>query len=532
MPKQKSFFKGALILTLAGVLGKMLGALYRIPFNRIVGEKGAALYGLSYSVYSILFALSTAGIPLAVSKMVAVYEQRREHGESLRLLRLTFVLLTCIGLSVALFVFFKAEWIAVTVFHEPHAALSLKALSPAMLFSCLMAVFRGYFQGHQQMIPTALSQILEQFFRVGTIFLAIFVLAGRPLEVVVAGASFGSAVGEIIAFVFLLCVFGVWFRRHHPVNEVAITQPDTNGQMIRQLVYYAVPISIGALVLPIMQFIDSTLIIARLEVSGMIHGDALVQYGFLASYAMPIINLPFIITTAVSASLVPTIADLYEQKDFSGVDHNIRTSLMLTIVLMLPAAAGLATLGTPICKLLYNNESAGVALSYVAFTVLCVGVYQVSAGALQGLGRVLVPMTSLIIGAAVKAVLTYILPSIPGADVRSAAMATVIGFGVAMLHNIYQLGRIVGWGWFSLKQHVLKPVCATVVMSVCVLFIKSLFVNPIAHSFQVTALGIVVGVVVYFAVLFALGGVDRDTLMKLPKIGPKLAAKWKQEEVQ
>lgn len=526
MAKQKSFFKGALILTIAGVLGKMLGALYRIPFNRIVGEQGAALYGLSYSVYSILFALSTAGIPLAVSKMVAVYEQRGEHGESLRLLRLTFVLLACIGLCVALFVFFNAEWIAMAVFHEPHAALSLKALSPAMLFSCLMAVFRGYFQGHQQMIPTAVSQILEQFFRVGTIFLAIFVLAGRPLEVVVAGASFGSAVGEIIAFSFLLIVFAVWFSRRHPHNEVVIEDPDTNGQMIRQLIFYAIPISIGALVLPIMQFIDSALVITRLEASGMVHGDALVQYGFLASYAMPIINLPFIITTAVSASLVPTIADLYEQKDQAGVDHNIRTSLMLTIILMLPAAAGLATLGSPICKLLYNNESAGVALSYVAFTVLCVGVYQVSAGALQGLGKVLVPMTSLIIGATVKAVLTFILPGIPGADVRSAAIATVIGFGVAMLFNIFQLGRIVGWGWFSLKQHVIKPSLATAVMSACVLLVKNLYVNPIAHSFQVTGLGIIVGVVVYFAVLFAIGGIDRDTLMKMPKIGPRLAARW------
>ena len=134
MSKQKSFFKGALILTLAGVLGKMLGALYRIPFNRIVGEEGAALYGLSYSLYSILFALSTAGIPLAVSKMVAVYEERRESGESLRLIRAAFMLLASIGVLVGLFVFFRADWIAQTLFNEPKAALSLKALSPAMLF--------------------------------------------------------------------------------------------------------------------------------------------------------------------------------------------------------------------------------------------------------------------------------------------------------------------------------------------------------------------------------------------------------------
>lgn len=525
MSNEKSFVKGALILTIAGVLGKMLGALYRIPFNRIVGETGAALYGLSYSVYSILFALSTAGIPLAVSKMIAVYEQRQEHGESVRLLKLTFTLLSSIGIAVGLFVFFQAEWIAASLFHEPDAALSLKALSPAMLFSCLMAVFRGYFQGHQQMIPTAISQILEQFCRVGTIFIAIFVLAHKPLEVIVAGASFGSAVGGMMGFLFLSCVFLFYYKKHKPRNKVAPAAPETNAEMMKTLLYLAVPISIGALVLPIMQFIDSSLVISRLEVSGLSHGKALVQYGFLASYAMPIINLPFIITTAISASLVPTVADLFEQNNQEGIHHNIRTSLMLTIILMLPAAAGLATLGDAICKLLFKTASPGIALSYVAFTVLCVGLYQVSAGALQGLGKVLVPMVSLLIGAIIKGVLTFILPAQPGADVRMAAIATVIGFAIAALHNIWQLGCIVGWQWFSLKQMILKPAFATMAMAACVLLIKAQFENPMANATLVTGLCIVVGAVSYFIVLFAIGGIDQATLEKIPKIGHKFAKK-------
>lgn len=526
MTKQKSFFKGALILTIAGVLGKMLGALYRIPFNRIVGEEGAALYGLSYSVYQILFALSTAGIPLAVSKMVAVYEERQESGESLRLLKAAFAMLALIGLLVGLFVFTQAERIAVFVFNEPAAALSLKMLSPAMLFSCLMAVLRGYFQGHQQMVPTAISQILEQFFRVGTIFIAIFLLAGRPLHVIVAGASFGSAVGGILGFTFLAVFFIWYYKRKQPKNLVEPAVQESTGSMLKQLLYYAIPISIGALVLPIMQLIDSTLDITRLEASGMVHSEALIQYGYLASYAMPIINLPFIITTAVSASLVPTIANLYEQKDRAGVDNNIRTSLMLTVILMLPAAAGLATLGRPICALLYNNPESGTALSYVAFTVLAVGVYQVSGGALQGLGRVFIPMSSLIIGAIIKAILNYVLLAQPGADIRMAAIATVVAFSVAALHNLYQLGRIVGWKWFSLKQLVIKPAVATIVMAACVTAVKFFFVDLIGRAFIITACGIVVGVVVYFVVLFLIGGIDSETLEKMPKIGPKLASKW------
>ena len=284
--KQKSFFKGALILTIAGVLGRMLGALYRIPFNRIVGEEGAALYGLSYSLYSLLFALSTAGIPLAVSKMVAVYEERGEHGESVRLLKAAFMMLAAIGIVVALFVFTQADWIARTVFTEPAAGPSLRTLSPAMLFSCLMAVLRGYFQGHQQMVPTAISQILEQFFRVGVIFIALFLLAGQALPTIVAGASFGSAVGTIIGFTFLAIYFAHYYRSNHPTNIVTPEERESTAAMLKQLVIYAIPISIGALVLSITQFIDSTMDIGCLEASGMAHAEALVQYGYLASYAM------------------------------------------------------------------------------------------------------------------------------------------------------------------------------------------------------------------------------------------------------
>ena len=446
--KQKSFFKGALILTIAGVLGRMLGALYRIPFNRIVGEEGAALYGLSYSLYSLLFALSTAGIPLAVSKMVAVYEERGEHGESVRLLKAAFMMLAAIGIVVALFVFTQADWIARTVFNEPAAALSLRTLSPAMLFSCLMAVLRGYFQGHQQMVPTAISQILEQFFRVGVIFIALFLLAGQARPTTVAGASLGSAVGTIIGFTFLAIYFAHYYRSNHPTNIVTPEERESTAAMLKQLVIYAIPISIGALVLSITQFIDSTMDIGCLEASGMAHAEALVQYGYLASYAMPIINLLFIITSAISSSLVPTIANLYELKDGDGVQHNVRTSILLTVIIMLPAAAGLATLGTPICALLYNNAASGAALSYVAFAVVGIGVYQVL---------------------------------------------------------------------------IVKPVVSTLAMAACVTLVKLALGGS---AFLTTACGVVVGVIVYFAVLFVIGGIDRDTLEKFPKIGPKLVRKW------
>lgn len=299
MASKKSFVKGALILTFAGVLAKVLGALYRIPFNRIVGEEGAALYALGYSLYLILFALSTAGIPLAVSKLIAVAEERKAYGESERLLKVSLGFMASLGIIAFLVVFFGADWISENLFHEPRASLSIRCLAPAMLFSCLTSVFRGYFQGKQMMSPTAISQVTEQLFRVLLIFVAIYALAGESLEVIVAGATLASAVGALLSFSFLVTFFIRHRRRHLIPKEDLIndtTDKKTVGKILSELLWLTIPICIGALVLPLMQFVDTTVIIPRLMSIGYSSNEALIHQGYLTSYAMPIISLPFIIT--------------------------------------------------------------------------------------------------------------------------------------------------------------------------------------------------------------------------------------------
>lgn len=525
---KKSFFQGALILTIAGICGKILSAGYRVPFNRMVGPEGAGIYSMSYSIYSIIFALSTAGIPLAVSKMVAVTEERKLKGESIRIVRVSSVLLAVIGCFVAIIFFLSAPWIATHYFEEPRVIPSLQALAPAMLFSCLMAVFRGFFQGQQNMVPTAVSQILEQFFRVGTILLSLFVLLNKPLQWVVAGASFGSMVGGLCGFLFLLIVFLRYQKKHQPQNDQSDTYVDSlsDREIIKQLLYYAIPISIGALMLPIMQFIDSSLVTRRLEMAGFEHEIAISQLGYISNYAMPIINLPFIVTTAIAASLVPAVANAFELKDANGINGNVRAAMMLTMILTLPASAGLYFLATPISVLLYNDADAGPVLAALAFTVLVVGLYQATSGALQGLGHVLIPMASLLIGASAKIALTWILPTLPTLNIKGAALATVISFGLAALHNILQLARCIGWQWFDWMQTVLKPILATTIMVASVEGLLLIGSKLLFSEVLILPFAIILGGLTYFVVLYFIGGIEREALLKIPKVGAKLAARF------
>ena len=525
----KSFVKGALVLSIAGILAKCLGALYRIPFARLASDECGAIYALVYPIYNLLLALSTAGIPLALSKLVAEYEEQGKSGMSLRILKLSLLLLASVGIIVSVALFISADWIATNVWEVPGAALSIRAITPAMLFTCIQAVFRGYFQGMQQMVPTALSQITEQFVRVGVIFAALFLLMPYGDEITAAGATAGAAVGSGAALLLMLSIYARYRKKQKADADMASKMDDlkesiSNSQVLQKVVALAVPIAIGSLVLPVMQTIDSVLVLARLQAGGMSIDTAMVEFNYLGNCVQPIINLPFMITTAVAASLVPNISEALAMGQKQKVSETFANAMQLAILVVLPATVGLMTLAEPIMNMLYEKPGAGVAMFWSAAVVLVVGLYQISAGTLQGMGKAMVPMYSLLLGAAVKIVLTYTLTAIPAVGIRGAALGSVIGFAAAAGNNIYQVSRKIGWDWLSMKYHIVKPVISVAAMAVLVLAAYSGVYALLSSNGTATLISIMIGGCAYFAVLLAIGCVSLEIIRKMPKVGNKLAA--------
>ncbi|MBQ5862846.1 MAG: polysaccharide biosynthesis protein [Peptococcaceae bacterium] len=524
----KSFVKGAVVLSVAGIMAKCLGALYRIPFARIASDECGAIYALVYPIYNLLLALSTAGIPLAISKLVAEYEEQGKSGMSLRILKLSLLLLASIGIVVAVALFISADWIATTVWEVPGAAISIRVITPAMIFTCIQAVFRGYFQGMQQMVPTALSQITEQFVRVTVIFAALFLLMPYGDEVTAAGATFGATVGSGMALALMLTIFFL-YRKKQKNNPLWISRMDdlaesiSNSQVLKKVVALAIPIAIGSLVLPVMQSIDSILVLSRLQAGGLSLDTSLVEFNYLGNCVQPIINLPFMITTAVAASLVPNISEALAMGQNEKVRVTFANAMQLAILIVLPATVGLMTLATPIMELLYDKPGAGVAMFWSAAVVLVVGLYQISAGTLQGMGKAMVPMYSLLIGAAIKILLTFTLTAMPAVGIRGAAIGSVIGFAVAAGNSVYQVSRKIGWGWLSSRYHVVKPLISVVVMAVLVLASYSGIYMLLDSNGLATLVSIAIGGCAYFAVLLAIGGVSLEIIRKVPKLGNKLA---------
>lgn len=525
----KSFVKGAVVLSVAGILAKCLGALYRIPFARIASDECGAIYALVYPIYNLLLALSTAGIPLAISKLVAEYEEQGKSGMSLRILKLSLLLLASIGILVAVVLFISADWIAETVWEVPGAAMSIRVITPAMIFTCIQAVFRGYFQGMQQMVPTALSQITEQFVRVAVIFAALFLLMPYGDEITAAGATAGAAVGSGAALLLMLTIYFLYRKKQKSNPAMAgrmddLRQSISNSQVLQKVVTLAIPIAIGSLVLPVMQSIDSVLVLARLQAGGMALETALVEFNYLGNCVQPIINLPFMITTAVAASLVPNISEALAMGQNDKVRSTFASAMQLAILIVLPATVGLMTLAEPIMEMLYDKPGAGIPMFWSAAVVLVVGLYQISAGTLQGMGKAMIPMYSLLLGAAIKIVLTYTLTAIPLLGIRGAALGSVVGFAVAAGNNIYQVSRTIGWGWLSVKYHVVKPIISVTAMAVLVLAGYAGVYTLFSSNGLATLASIVIGGCAYFAVLLAIGGVSLDIIRKVPKLGNKLAA--------
>ncbi|MGI6727323.1 MAG: putative polysaccharide biosynthesis protein [Anaerovoracaceae bacterium] len=530
---KKTFLQGALILGVAGLVIKLLGAAFRIPLANIIGDTGMGYYQTAYPVYVLLLTLSTAGIPVAISRMVAERNAVGNPFEAYRVFRISFVLLFTIGIFSSAVLFFGAEPI-VNFLENPGAKYAMMAIAPALFFVPMMAAFRGFFQGMQDMRPTAVSQVIEQLFRViiGLVLAVIFLRKG--LTFAAAGASFGATAGAIAG---LIAVIGVYlYRRKNILIDMGgfSKKPiEKSGSILFQILIIAIPITIGAAIMPIMNTIDVAIVIKRLTAVGFTHDAANSLYGQLTGMAGPLINFPQVLTQAISMSLVPAVAASYKRREMEFLRYNVELGLRTALILGLPCALGLMTLAEPIMLLLYPAQrasavSAAPSLFILAFGVIFLATVQTLTGVLQGIGKQLIPVRNLAIGAVVKVIITYFLTGISAINIQGAAMGTVAAYIVASTLNLLAVRKYTGTR-FDLGITVAKPLIAGIVMSICVFFIHRLTYGILGRILEsdnfsnalATAFAILLGVLVYLFMLIRTRAISSEELKLLPK-GDKL----------
>ncbi len=522
MKRKQSFIKGAAILGVAALFTKLLGAVYRIPYQNITGDEGMFVYQQVYPLYSLLLTVATAGVPIAVSKMVSERLAQSDQIGARRLFRTAATVLTSSGAIFFMLLFFSAPWIAGWMGSREMLTLPIRAVSFALLIVPLTSTIRGYFQGYQDMVPTAVSQVVEQVVRVGTILIAAWWLMSTGAGVVQAGAGavFGAFTGALAALITLLFFWQRRLRKERGFPEERVTKEESAGAMIKRLFALAIPICFGSLVLPLFSLVDSFTVANVLEWSGWTKALSIQEKG-VYDRSQPMIQFASFFASAVSLSIVPAIAEAQVQGKLRTVVDRSGQAIYMTLLLGLPASIGLAIVASPTNIMLFKDNAGSAAMSIFAFTAIFSTLGMTSSGILQGLGNVMLPARNLMIGALTKLSLNLVL--IPIWDIRGAALATVIGYGVATAFNLWALTSKLPGMWLRTRFGPLffanfwMGVAAYATMWLLIQFTQEM--DSLRLAMTITSLSAVaVGVIVYTFAMFRLGVLQRNDLERIPKL--------------
>lgn len=518
-----SFLKGALILGLAGIIVKVIGAFFRIPLGNLIGAEGMGYYQAAYPVYTLFLTLATAGFPTALAKLVSEKMAIGDYKGAHKVFKVSYTVLAITGFIAFCVFFFGADFIVNDIIENPGAKYAMLAISPALLFVPIMSAYRGYFQGRREMSYIAISQISEQFFRVvlGITLAYLFMDSLGPNpgpEQGAAGAIMGATIGAvasiiylIIAYVFKLKTIKREIKRSKKVREERITK------ILKNLLVVAVPITIGASVMPLVNMIDTVIVIRRLIEAGFTQTEANILFGQLTGMAMAIINLPSVITVAMSMSLVPAISEAYATGNKTKAIKETKSAIKVTLMIVLPAAFGIASLAHPIMKLLYPGEPkiVGTILLVLTPCVIFLGIIQSLNGILQGMGKPMIPVICLVIGMVFKVVISYTLTAIPQINVMGSALGTVIAYFVAGTLELIYIKKAMRMK-LSIKEFFIKPIIIVITMFLTVKLSFGFMIGILGNTLA-TILAIAIGAVVYIIATFVLGGIKKDELLSIPK---------------
>lgn len=528
---KSSFVKGAAILGVAGLLVKFLGAAFQIPLGNMIHDTGMAYYGPAYYVYTLFLIISTSALPVAISRMVSERAAVGDYAEAHRVFRVAVALMAVIGVVSFVIVSSASGWFARMMGYE-QAQLALLAISPALIIVPIMAAYRGYFQGLQNMKPTAVSQVMEQVFRVIVgLALAYYLFNNAKIDGIfanfnkygqgAAGGTFGATAGSIAGLLVVVLIYAASKKAiRKRIKQTKDTVRQSAKSIMATMLKIAIPITIGASIMPIMNILDAVIIKNRLVSAGYTSVQATSLYGQLSGFVSPLINFPQVLTAALAMSLVPFISAAWKRKDTYQLTTNTALAVRIALIVGLPCAFGLAVLSKPIMLLLfsYGDEagamSAAPTLAVMAFGVIFLSITQTVTGILQGVNKQSVPVKNLAIGVLIKVGLTWVLTGIYVLNVRGAALATVITYAVVSVLDIKATRKYTNVK-FDWNLTLARPLIATLVMTAAAFVVYAL-VSQIIDLRVACVIAILIAVIVYAVMLFVTKSITREECATMP----------------
>ncbi len=527
--KRQNYLRGAAILAVTVAIVKVIGAIYKIPLYNLLGDEGTTHFQVTYTIYNLLLTISTAGIPVALSRLISAASAINRPEQVKRYFRVGLFAFVCIGLlGMSVMLIFPQQ--LANMMGDPEVTMGVRALAPAVLFACIISVYRGYSQGHSNMMPTAISQILEVSCKLvfGISIAWYLTKLGHNTSTVSAGAIIGVTIGLGIA-VPILMLYKKRMDRKISYGGILDT-PDSRSETLKRIFVIAIPITLSSSVLNIITLIDTKLVLFQLQAgAGFDYELAKVLYGVYAK-ALTLFSLPSAFIVPVTVSIVPAIAAALAQKHSRGARDIMESSLKLTNLLALPAGVGLTVLCHPIFNLLYpDSHAAGpelLAVLGIASYFVCLQL--MTNAILQASGHEKLALVSLPVGGVVKITVNWFLVGTPAIHIMGAPIGTLVCYIVITLMNIgFMLWKVKECPNFL--KITIRPLLCTLVMGgaawgsygLLEKFVGSALAGRLGDIICVMG-AIGVAAIIYGILIIVTKTVTREDMKLLPK-GEKIA---------
>ncbi len=505
---KKTFLKGAALLLAANFAVKAAGAIFKIPLARLLGDEGMGIFSTASSVYMWAVLLAGGGIPVAVSRKVSEYSAKNDFGSAKKAF-CAGTFLTLITSILTCFILYRFSGYIALQLGVAGAKAGIVAACPAVVFVSLTAVMRSFFEGRQNMVPTALSEVSEAIGKLFIGYILAKLLIKNGIAEAAAGALWGISAGAFVGFIIMLFVY-FGRKRKYKKSHVNIIK------ILLSIIKTSVPVLLCMAVSSLSGVIDTAMIMKRLAVAGLTENEALAQWGRYSGFVMPLANLPASILASVSISVVPAIAGAFFSGQNSLAVRITKSALRLCVVFALPCGAGLSLLSAPILNFVYGTDRASALLGVLGWSVIPVSICIVTTSVLQGIGKETKPVIYMLAGSGVKALLNHILVAIPSVGIMGAPIGTIACYTLISLLNIVAISK-------TLNIHIsvsdfTAPLISCVGMAICTMYFYNAFGNLI--------LAIGIGAGIYFLLLLLTGALTSEDISVLPK-GEKMAEKLK-----
>ena len=524
------------ILAGAAIITKIIGALYRIPLTRILGDFGMGVYSSAFEIYALALIFSSFAYPIAVSKLVSTRIARGQRHNAHRVFIFSLIFSVIVGLACASLIFFYADFIASTLFTSPLSSNALRVLAPGLFVVSIMGVFRGYFQGMGTMIPTAISQVIEQIFNAVVSIIGAIVLIGvgarvaglrasetYPLTYGAAGATLGTVAGAVAGLLFLLLAYFLFGKSLKKQLRADRTKKREDYNRIGTLFMITImPIMFTTAAYNINNLLDISLFTNVMHVQGY---DTYTYTSLLGTYTgryLILINIPLAMANGLAASVIPTLTASVVEKDNKTIRNRIGQTLQLTTLIAIPCFVAYVVLATPLMTVVFGEPSplASNLLAIGAVTVVMYSLATVTNSVLQGLDRILIPARNAFIALVIHIITLLTMLVVLRWGIHSLVASNIVFAFVMCSLNLRAIKKHSGYKQ-DVERLYIKPLIAAIVMGM-VAYLTYLLVDFAIEGIALQMMIVIpIAIIVYLFLVIKIGTLTKESLLQLP-LGTRL----------